>query len=78
MDETSECCRESPRLPLTSVEEDFQFRDEELTGAGLKGTGECLSRLHISPSLNDPNCRCFQACHADNRLNEEIPQAPRL
>jgi len=43
MDETSECCRESPRLPLTSISsEDFQFTDEELTDAGLSGTGECV------------------------------------
>jgi len=52
MDETSECCRESPRLPLTSISsEDFQFTDEELTDAGLSGTGECLGRLHIYPSM---------------------------
>jgi len=53
--ETSECCRVSPPVFHWQVSsEDFEFTDEELTDAGLSGTGECLVHLHICHSLIVP------------------------
>ena len=76
--EMSECCRESPCLPLTSIFGRFSvYRWRTDRCWAWKAQVSVLVVCTLSPpSHNDPHCRCFQVCHADNQLNEEWRNTP--